>query len=64
MAMDLFRRLNIEVAATQESVQDNKYTSRSEAAKELLKAMSERRYSPNNDPAIKRFEDRLRGIVK
>lgn len=63
MAKDIFARLHIEVAVTKES-DDQSTLSRSHAVREMLRAMSERKYSPDNDPAIKRFEDRLRGIKR
>ncbi len=56
MASSVMRRRNVQV------VEPTERTRRSNAAEQMLRQMSERRYSPKNDPAIRRFEERLRTI--
>jgi len=56
MAKSVMKRFDVQV------VEPTEKTRRSKAAEKMLQRMSERRYSPNNDPAIKRFEERLRTI--
>lgn len=56
MAKSVMERLDVQV------VEPTEKTRRSKAAEQMLRRMSERRYPPNNDPAIKRFRERLRTI--